>query len=187
MERVSAVYKITNTITGECYIGSSRDVKTRWAQHMHPSRWIKQPNNKLYKDIQRYGFDKFSFIILKEVEPKYLKQVEQEFMESLHPTYNNRCAKGLSVKRCEKYKKSYRESHKESHKEYMKKYNQYERVKEANKKYYQSVQGKTTKKKYRSQLCLYSGETLTIHALSLRFIKAGISHPNLEAKKYLIK
>ena len=31
--KTSAVYKITNTITGDFYIGSSKDVKRRWAVH----------------------------------------------------------------------------------------------------------------------------------------------------------
>lgn len=33
MNRISGVYKITNTVTGEFYIGSSKDVKTRWVKH----------------------------------------------------------------------------------------------------------------------------------------------------------
>lgn len=29
--KISGVYKITNIITNDCYIGSSKDVKRRWA------------------------------------------------------------------------------------------------------------------------------------------------------------
>ena len=42
-------------------------------------------------------------------------------------------------------------------------------------------------KEYHNQLCSYNGETLTLNALSQRFSKAGIEHPNIEAKKYIIK
>ena len=33
MNKISAVYKITNTITGDFYIGSSKNVKKRWTNH----------------------------------------------------------------------------------------------------------------------------------------------------------
>ena len=32
-EIICAVYKIINTITGDFYIGSSKNVKKRWAEH----------------------------------------------------------------------------------------------------------------------------------------------------------
>ena len=32
MNKISAVYKIINTITNDCYVGSSNDVKRRWTQ-----------------------------------------------------------------------------------------------------------------------------------------------------------
>ena len=41
-------------------------------------------------------------------------------------------------------------------------------------------------KEYNNQLCCYNGEILTLGALSKRFQKAGIDHPNIEAKKYLL-
>ena len=37
--KISAVYKITNTVTGDFYIGSSKDVKQRWKEHKWPSKW----------------------------------------------------------------------------------------------------------------------------------------------------
>ena len=39
---------------------------------------------------------------------------------------------------------------------------------------------------YENQICCYNNEVLTLATLSMRFIKAGIPHPTLEAKKYLI-
>lgn len=39
---------------------------------------------------------------------------------------------------------------------------------------------------YESQLCCYNNEVLTLATLSMRFIKAGITHPTIEAKKYLM-
>ena len=160
--KISAVYKITNTVTNDCYIGSSKNVKDRWAHHKCPSTWKNYPNKQLYKDMQNYGVDKFDFQILANVEPEQLKETEQQFIEKLKPTYNNINAKGWDVERQKKY----------------------------HKKYFQSEKGKETKrksnKKYRNQLCSYKGETITLNALVSRFYRAGVGYPVAEAKKYLL-
>ena len=105
--KISAVYKITNTITGDFYVGSSKDVKLRWASHKRQSAWNKQPNNQMYLDMQKYGVDKFVFEILAEVEEGKLKDAEQKFIELLKPTYNNYRANGWDI---ERYKKSQRKA-----------------------------------------------------------------------------
>ena len=74
--KISGVYKITNTITGDFYIGSSKDVKRRWAHHKWPSTWNKYQNNPLYLDMKKYSINKFEFQILEEVEPEHLKEKE---------------------------------------------------------------------------------------------------------------
>ena len=53
--KIIGVYKITNTITGDFYIGSSKDVKQRWAVHKCPSTWKNNPNKQLYKDMMKYS------------------------------------------------------------------------------------------------------------------------------------
>ena len=85
-EKISGVYKITNTITGDFYIGSSKNVKRRWESHKCPSRWNQCPNKQLYKDMRKYGVDKFELQILAEVEVDKLKEEEQQFIETLKPT-----------------------------------------------------------------------------------------------------
>ena len=149
MEKISGIYKITNTITGDFYIGSSKNVKSRWIDHKKPSILKQHPNNPMYLDIKKYGTDKFVFEILAEVEEGSLKETEQEFIEKMHPTYNSNRANGWD---CERYKKYQKEFYKE----------------------------------YNNQLCFYNGENLTLRALSTRFQKAGIPHPQIEAKKYLV-
>lgn len=177
-KKISAVYKIVNEVTGDSYIGSSNDVKRRWITHKKPSVWKKYPNNPMYQDMQKYGVDKFKFQILCPVMEEYLKQVEQECIEMLKPTYNNYNAKGLDVERQKETIKKYEQSEKRK-----------EAKKKAAKKYEQSEKGKETKKKYQkkyhNQLCSYNGETLTLNALKMRFRRAGIPHPTLEAKKYI--
>ena len=160
--KISGVYKITNTITGDFYIGSSKDVKHRFAAHKRQSVWKNNPNKQLYHDMQKYGVDKFVFEILEVVEPEELKEKEQQFIETLKPTYNNRNANGLDIERCKKTQKEYQKSNK---------------FKESHRK---------SSNKYDNQLCCYNNETLTLRALSMRFRRAGLSNPTEEAKKYLI-
>ena len=158
MNKICAVYKITNTITGDFYIGSSKNVKNRWMSHKKPSTWNKCPNNQLYLDMKKYGVDKFELQILEEAEIEQLKEKEQWFIELLKPTYNNNNAKGWDIER---------------RKEYNRKYNKSDKCKEYRKQYY-------------NQLCLYNGQTLTLKALSMRFMRKGIDNPTAEAKKYLL-
>ena len=164
--KISAVYKITNTITGDFYIGSSKDLKNRWACHKSKSTWKKCPNNQMYQDFQKYGIDKFEFQILEEVEIDSLKEKEQQFIENLKPTYNSNNAKGWDIERRKKYRKEY--------------------DKEYNKEYRKSDKYKKYKKEYDNQQCLYNGQTITLGVLRKRFERRGIPHPTIEAKKYLI-
>lgn len=87
MERIAGVYQIKNKTTGERYIGSSTNVHERFMQHKRPNRWERE-DSKLYQDFKKYGIENFEFLYLAFVEPQYLKQVEQEFIEMLTPEYN---------------------------------------------------------------------------------------------------
>ena len=156
--KISGIYRITNTVTGDFYIGSSKNVRQRLAVHKCQSTWKKCPNNPMYLDMKQYGVDKFVFEILAEVEIDKLKETEQEFIEKMHPTYNDRNANGWDIERYKEYQKT-------------KKYQEYQ---------------KEYQKEYQNQLCCYNGETLTLHALRTRFMRAGLDYPTIEAKKYLI-
>ena len=177
--KISAVYKITNTVTGDFYIGSSKNVKRRWIEHKCQSIWNEYPNSQLYKDMKQYGVEKFEFQILAEIEPEKLKEVEQQFIEKLQPTYNQMNAKGWDIERIkETNKKASRKREKtEKYKEYQREYRKSEKYKEAHRK---------ASKEYNNQLCCYNGEILTLCALVTRFSRAGIEHPTAEAKKYLL-
>ena len=200
--KISAVYKITNTVTGDFYIGSSKDINRRWAAHKHPSVWKNHPNNPMYLDMQRYGVEKFEFEILEEVEAGSLKVTEQKFIELLKPAYNNRNANGLDIERHKKSQKEYQKSDKfketqkkyqksDKFKEYQKEYYKSDKGKESHKKaqkeYQKTDKGKESHKKYNNQLCFYNGQTITLNALSMRFKRQGIIHPTVEAKKYLLQ
>ena len=107
MKIISGIYKITNTITGDFYIGSSKNIKRRWKDHKCSSAWNKCQNNPLYLDMKKYGLDKFVFEILEEAEVEQLKEKEQQFIEMLKPTYNDIRANGRDI---ERYKETNRKS-----------------------------------------------------------------------------
>ena len=179
--KISGVYKITNIITGEFYIGSSKDIKQRWAVHKCVSAWESRPT-KLYKDMAQYGRDNFTFEIIEKTDN--LKEREQYFIDQLKPSYNNYRAKGFDTDR-------YKETLKRCCKEWYKanRYKELAKMKEYGKAYYQANRDKqlAKNKEYNNRLCLYEGETLTLNALSNRFRRQGIPHARLEAKKYLIE
>ena len=162
MDKISGIYKITNTITSDFYIGSSKNIKLRWATHKSPSKWKQYPNSRLYKDMSQYGRDNFTIEVIEETTD--LRNREQYYIEQLKPAYNDRHADGYNIERC-----------KEHQKEYQKEWYKVNRDEQLAKS-----------KAYYSRLCLYEGETLTLRALSIRFRKQGITHPCKEAKKYLI-
>ena len=175
--KIVGVYKITNNITGEFYIGSSKNIKSRWASHKIPSAHKKHPNSKLYKDMAKYGLDNFTFEVIEETTD--LKEREQYWIEQLKPSYNNNRAKGFDIERLKettrRCNKEWYEIHKDEKLAYSKAYHQANRDKDL-------AKGEA----YRSRLCLYNGEALTLHALSTRFRRQGIPHPTIEAKKYLL-
>ena len=158
MKKIYIIYKFTNTITNDFYIGS-RSIKKSLANHKYQSIWIAIPNDQMYQDMQKYGDENFVFEILAEVEADKLKETEQQFIEALKPTYNQMNEKDLDVER---------------YKEYKSEYNKDDKCKKSQKQYY-------------NQLCVYNGQTITLNALSMRFRRMGIDHPTVEAKKYLIK
>ena len=179
MEKISGIYRIINTITGDSYVGSSKDIKRRWIEHKKPSTWKRCSNNYLYHDMQKHGVDKFELQILAEVEAEKLKETEQQFIETLNPTYNSNRAKGWNIERhIERHKernREYRKTHKNELKEYHREYRKTHKN-----------ELKEYRKKHDNQLCFYNGETITRATLAKRFYRAGIKHPIVEANKYLV-
>ena len=171
--KIAGVYKITNNITGDFYIGSSKNIKQRWATHRSPSVWKLSPGMKLYQAFIKYGLNNFTFDIIEETTD--LHNREQYYIEQLNPSYNNNRAQGLDIERRKQTSKrcckEWYEVHRDERLARMDKYNNAHRAEINN--YYQ-------------RLCLYEGKTLTLNALKYKLSKLGFSHPVQEAKKYLL-
>lgn len=171
--KISGVYKITNNITGEFYIGSSKDIKHRWANHKSPSKWKQHPNSKLYKAMAQYGKDKFIVEVIEKTDN--LKEREQYWIEQLKPSYNNNWAQGWNIEMSRLHSIEYHKAHRD---EYLAK----------SKDYYYTHRDKQLAKSKANyiRLCFYEGETLTLGALNSRFRRQGIPHPYKEASKHLL-
>lgn len=76
------IYKITNIVTDECYIGQSVDIYKRWNDHCKCGLGIDTPpGNKLYKAIQEYGLENFTFELLTSCNQAELNEKERYFIE----------------------------------------------------------------------------------------------------------
>jgi hypothetical protein len=76
------IYKITNQITDECYIGQAVDVYKRWCEHCKCGLGIDTPpGNKLYKAMQEYGLDNFTFELIEECDQSELNEKEKYFID----------------------------------------------------------------------------------------------------------
>ena len=193
--KISGVYEIVNTITGDCYIGSTIDLEKRKRQHFYESYWKQEPNKQLYKDMKQYGKENFLFKSIQLCNPTELKKYEQMAIEKYNPKYNvNAAYVGLDKKQYDKqrYKEnsdSIKQHQKQYYKENADKKKQYHKehitaIKQYQKQWYK--ENADNIKQYHNQQCLYKNELLTLCALSTRFSRQGIEHPTQEAKKYLI-
>ena len=157
-DKVSGVYKITNKVTGEFYIGCSKDIKQQWYQYRRPSILEQHPNVKLYQAIAQYGRDNFIIEVIEETDS--LRERAQYWIDKLKPSYNSKKANGWDT---ENYIQNRKEYYKAHHDEAL-----------------------ARSKALQNRLCLYEGKTFTLNNLSSRFRYYGIKHPYTEAKKYLI-
>ncbi len=83
------VYRITNTINGNCYVGSSaKSIRKRWKNHLSNLRRDVHRSAHLQNAFNLYGEDVFQFQILCSVDPDLCVLFEQMFMDKLKPEYN---------------------------------------------------------------------------------------------------
>ena len=97
---ISGIYKITNKINGKCYIGQSINIGKRFAQHKSQSYRNIHVNKLLYKAIEKYGIENFSFDVIENCEINILDDREKywiEYFDSYNKGYNStKGGKGVS-------------------------------------------------------------------------------------------
>jgi len=62
-EVICGIYKITNIVNNKCYIGQSKNIHLRWNTHIN---FYKIVNNHFYNSVIKYGWDNFSFEVIKK-------------------------------------------------------------------------------------------------------------------------
>ena len=97
-KEVTGVYKITNILTNECYIGQAVDVAKRWAEHAKCGLGIDTPaGNKLYAAMKEYGLWSFSWELLEECPKNQLNEKEAFYISMYQAVlYGYNSSKGLT-------------------------------------------------------------------------------------------
>ena len=81
-KQLCGIYKITNLITEECYIGQSVNIQQRMKQHCKCGLGIQaSATNKLYNNMQKEGVWNFSFELLEECPKELLNEKEKFWIE----------------------------------------------------------------------------------------------------------
>jgi group I intron endonuclease len=81
----SGVYKILNKINGKFYIGSAKNVTSRWDQHRRSLLKGKHSNPMLQRAVKKYGFNSFIFEVLEQCTLFNLQTREQYYLDTLKP------------------------------------------------------------------------------------------------------
>lgn len=74
----SGIYKITCTVSGKVYIGSSINVRKRRNHHLCYLRKNRHSNNYLQHSYNKYGEDSLVFEMVEECEPELLLVTEEK-------------------------------------------------------------------------------------------------------------
>lgn len=79
------IYKIENKINGKVYIGQSVDILRRWREHRYS---ISKADTPLYRAINKYGLENFTFEVLEECEVNELDIKEVNYIIEYNSFYN---------------------------------------------------------------------------------------------------
>jgi group I intron endonuclease len=113
--KVSGVYKIVNLVTGRVYVGSSKNVESRWFSHKYSLKHGKHYNSYLQNSYNKHGKGAFKFSIIEKCEKEELEIREQywyEYYKENGKVYNirNDVRTCRGVKRSEEFKKKISET-----------------------------------------------------------------------------
>ena len=81
-ESFPGIYKITNTKTGEMYIGRSSDIRNRWQQHCKTVfNCGTIASSLLHTKMKQYGIENFTFEVVERVDKEYLSEREKFYVD----------------------------------------------------------------------------------------------------------
>ena len=97
---MTGIYKITNQLTQEVYIGQSKNIERRIAQHKVASKKLNE-TALLYRKIREYGIENFSFDVIEECNVDKLDEREIYWI-SYYNSYEKRYNMNILEMRKEK-------------------------------------------------------------------------------------
>lgn len=83
-----AVYKIVHVVSGECYVGSSQDVRRRLYSAIRKLRIGTHHSKLLQKKFSDHGDNEFAVVILETPRPGRLGDCERKWFVELKPIFN---------------------------------------------------------------------------------------------------
>ena len=85
------IYKISNIITNDLYVGSSSRITRRWDRHRSELKRGIHPNKHLLNSWNKYGEENFKFEVIEELDfpISYDNNIIREFLESREEYYIN--------------------------------------------------------------------------------------------------
>lgn len=90
---LSGIYKIENKVNNKVYIGSSKNINTRWGQHKNMLNNNKHHSIKLQRAWNKYGEANFIFEVIEECDIEKLLYLEQFYIDkykSYYEGYNSK-------------------------------------------------------------------------------------------------
>lgn len=84
----SGIYKWTNKITNDVYVGQSIDLAKRFIRYFNLSYLKNRESLVISRALIKYGYSNFSLEILEYCDIKNLTEREQYYMDKLNPKYN---------------------------------------------------------------------------------------------------
>ena len=83
--RLTGIYRITNTRNSRCYIGQAVDIGDRWRQHIKRALNAEpRTQNKLYPAMYKEGLENFTFEIVEECSRDKLNEREDYWQDFYH-------------------------------------------------------------------------------------------------------
>lgn len=86
---MATVYKITNTVTGEMYVGvTTKTLHARWIDHISSAKTQPKIKRPLYVDFRTYGVDAFNIKPLEECDKSVRFEREKYWIKKLDTLKN---------------------------------------------------------------------------------------------------
>lgn len=85
------IYKITNKLNNNAYIGKSNNIEKRWATHKQRAFYknSREYEKALYRAFRKYGLENFSFEVLEEVNSDEEASEREQYWIKYYDTYHN--------------------------------------------------------------------------------------------------